>query len=388
MLKPTSRFLDHLALQGPTLLIDEARARSNIRAMAGRARVAAADFRPHFKTHQSVDIGRWFAAEGVTRITVSSTTMAEKFAASGWDDITLAFLLNPRELPRLTELAHTLHRRGGRLGLTVDAPAAARALAAVDDLPAAVWIKVDTGYGRTGVLWNRPEDLREVQTALGDRLELVGLLTHSGHTYGERGTAAVTEIFTETVARMRQTRAALEDSTAILISVGDTPSCSLTDDLSGVDEIRPGNFIFYDLMQREIGSCRDDQLAAAMACPVVGIYPERGQIVLQGGAVHLAKESLEISSGLRIYGFLGTIAAGEQPALGQVIQDAPLVALTQEHAIVQASAGSFSRLCGDLVIGDQVLVWPVHSCLTCDLQPVLHTLTGVALNGPRAEASP
>jgi len=33
-----------------------------------------------------------------------------------------------------------------------------------------------------------------------------------------------------------------------------------------VDEIRPGNFVFYDLMQYRIGSCSVGQIAVAMAC--------------------------------------------------------------------------------------------------------------------------
>src|SRR6476620_10300974 len=82
----------------PTLLLDEARCRRNIERMASKARRSNVRFRPHFKTHQSAQIGEWFREAGVNAITVSSVKMAEYFASHGWDDITIAFPANWREI--------------------------------------------------------------------------------------------------------------------------------------------------------------------------------------------------------------------------------------------------------------------------------------------------
>ena len=49
----------------PTLLLDENTARANIQRMARKALSAGVQFRPHFKTHQSITIGSWFAEEGI-----------------------------------------------------------------------------------------------------------------------------------------------------------------------------------------------------------------------------------------------------------------------------------------------------------------------------------
>src|SRR5512140_3613959 len=108
----------------PTLLVDESRVRGNIARMAEKARRQGVRFRPHFKTHQSVEIGEWFREEGVHQITVSSLDMAEYFAAAGWDDITLAFPVNLRQLPGLSSLAWRV-----RLGLLIESPESAAALA-------------------------------------------------------------------------------------------------------------------------------------------------------------------------------------------------------------------------------------------------------------------
>ena len=75
----------------PTLLIDKAKCKANIKRMALKARQNDIEFRPHLKTHQSLEIGDWFRQEGVTKITVSSVAMAKYFAQDGWKDITIAF---------------------------------------------------------------------------------------------------------------------------------------------------------------------------------------------------------------------------------------------------------------------------------------------------------
>lgn len=91
------------------------------------------------------------------------------------------------------------------------------------------------------------------------------------------------------------------------ISVGDTPGCSLVDDLSGVDEIRPGNFVFYDAMQWRLGSCAEEDIAVAVACPVVSRHPDRNELVVYGGAVHLSLSHLQDGHGAPVYGFLVSV---------------------------------------------------------------------------------
>ena len=81
----------------PTLLIHKEKAERNIRRMADKAKRSCVIIRPHFKTHQSVEVGELFRQQGINQITVSSVSMAQFFATHGWDDITLAFPVNLRE---------------------------------------------------------------------------------------------------------------------------------------------------------------------------------------------------------------------------------------------------------------------------------------------------
>ena len=83
--------------------------------------------------------------------------MAAYFADHGWDDITLALLVNPRERDAIAALARRV-----TLGVIVDRPEVVRALAG----PLRVWIEVDVGHGRTGVPWDDAAGLRETVAAI------------------------------------------------------------------------------------------------------------------------------------------------------------------------------------------------------------------------------
>jgi D-serine deaminase-like pyridoxal phosphate-dependent protein len=144
------------------------------------------------------------------------------------------------------------------------------------------------------------------------------------------------------------------------ISVGDTPTCSLAEEFPGVSEIRPGNFVFYDLMQWQLGSCTEQDIAVAVAVPVVAVYPERRQVVVHGGAVHFSKESLSLPHQPPIFGLA---AFPTETGWGTLRQDFYLQSLSQEHGIVQVP----EELLPDIHIGDLLLIVPVHSCLTVNL---------------------
>ena len=266
-------------IEKPTLLLDENIAHRNIRRIAEKAARQPVRFRPHFKTHQSAEIGEWFRAVGVRAITVSSVEMAQYFAAHGWDDITIAFSANLRQAAALAELAGWV-----RLGLLVESVETTQRLAKVISAPVDIWLKIDIGAHRTGLSWDQVEDAARVARAVQavGNFTLRGLLTHAGHTYGARGTEEVCKRYQESVARIHGLRCALQEQGLgpLEVSVGDTPGASLCPDLGPVDEIRPGNFVFYDATQVRIGSCGWQDVAVALACPVVAKHPQRGEVVV------------------------------------------------------------------------------------------------------------
>jgi len=344
----------------PTLLLDEARARRNIERMARKARAAGVALRPHVKTHQSAVIADWFREHGVTGITVSSLAMAQRFAEAGWPDITVAFPLNVLELDAVNALAARVD-----LGLMLDAESTLSALARRIEHPVGVWIEIDTGYGRSGVPWIAIDRLLALARAVEEapKLTLRGILTHSGETYHADTADAILEIHSRAAFRLAAIRRELTADAPgrpIKVSIGDTPGCSLAEDFTGIDEIRPGNFVFHDVMQWKLGACRDEDIAVAVACPVVGKYEDR--IVIYGGAVHLSKDAIVDDGGRRLFGYLTTVDAH---GLGRPIREAPVVNLSQEHGVIPLER----PLLDSFSIGDVVCVLPVHACLACDLHP-------------------
>lgn len=362
-------------LSEPVLLLDEARARRNIARMQARAQAAGVALRPHFKTHQSHAVGRWFREAGVDRITVSSLAMAEYFAADGWDDITLAFPFHPGMATRAAALAQRL-----RLGIVLadlDGLGPVRFPAPVD-----LWLKMDVGSRRTGFEAEDLPALARLIDSLRTRpdLRLRGLLAHAGHSYGARGLAGIAAVEAEATARLQAWRAELSRPAgqALELSVGDTPGCATGEGFEGASELRPGNFVFFDLSQWQIGSCAVEDIAVAMACPVVARHPRRGRLVVHGGAVHFSKDWMDLD-GRRLFG-LGVQADAQ--GWGALRPELRLVALSQEHGQVEAPI----ELIEACPPGTVLHFLPVHSCLTADCMGRLQTLDGRQLPMLKARA--
>ena len=358
----------------PTLLLDETRVRANLARMATKAAHSGVRLRPHFKTHQSAQIGDWFREYGTQAITVSSVEMADYFANHGWVDITIAFPVNLRQIAALNRLAQRV-----QLGLLVESMAVVEQLDRQLTSPVAIWLKVDVGYRRTGLAWDDKEGALAVAAAVARSrlLRMVGILTHAGHTYPARGAAAVRHIYREALSRLQALQASLRQSGfAVAISIGDTPGCSVVESFAEVDEIRPGNYVFYDVMQWEIGACRESDIAVALACPIVAKHPARQQLVIYGGAVHLSKESLTTADGCSSYGRIAQLRAD---GWVRAHPSAHVVSLSQEHGIVDAD----TALLADVQVGDLLAVLPVHSCLTANLSGRYLTVSGEEINMAR-----
>jgi len=347
----------------PTLIVDKKRAIKNIQGMMvkisqspGRIR-----FRPHFKTHQSARVGEWFRELGVTAVTVSSVDMASYFAQNGWGDITIAIPANPLEIESINQLAETVE-----LNLLVDSAEMAEFLNLNLNRALNVWLEIDTGHHRTGIEWDQKNEILSTAEEIHKlpKLRFKGLLTHSGHSYKIKSPTELIAIYDDTVTKMNMIREYLDEKgiPGLEISIGDTPTCSAVEQFYGIHEVRCGNFVYYDLMQLSLGTCKEGDIAAAVACPVIGCYPQRNRIVIYGGAVHLCRESIIHDNGEKIFGLVALPGEGSY-GWGPAVNDTYVSDLSQEHGIIKTSA----EFCRQVHVGDILMVLPVHSCLTANL---------------------
>lgn len=338
----------------PQLKVSKNQAILNIRKMQYKANQNNAIFRPHFKTHQSKDIAQWFKNEQIGYCTVSNLEMAEYFAEHNWNDITIAFPFIPSYLSKTESLATKI-----TLNIVVSNYESAQYLATYLSVPLKVWMEIDVGYHRTGFDYrNRKLINKSVKSLNGNTfIHFEGFLSHFGNTYNAGSKDEILRLGRESVAKLLSLR---EDiSPDAKVSIGDTPYLSIETEPIKVDEIRPGNFVFYDLMQLHAGCCKEEEIAAWMTCKVAATYPERHEIVIHGGAVHFSKEYL-VKDGMKIYGQVARLQHGKI----QIIEGAYLTSLSQEHGIISND----KVLDFNPEIGDELMVIPVHSCLTADLQ--------------------
>jgi D-serine deaminase-like pyridoxal phosphate-dependent protein len=349
----------------PTLILDEAKCKANIAFMVDKARKHNLVLRPHFKTHQSLEIGRWFKDVGVHKITVSSLDMAEYFAEE-WNDITVAFPVNILEIDTINRLAKKI-----TLNVLVESVASAEFLMKHLKHSVNFLIKLNIGNGRTGLMPTNTETIDAILAATknSERLNFIGFLGHAGQTYKCRSKEEILKVHKEAKATIVDVKNKYKTQYPnIMVSYGDTPSCSVADNFEGLDELRPGNFAFYDVMQVQIGDCTYNDIAVAMACPIVTIHKDRNQMIIYGGGIHFSKDSIEENGKL----VFGKVAKSNGSSWGDVIPNMYLKGLSQEHGVVVVPP----TLIDQYNIGDLIYVLPIHSCMTADLMKRYTTTKG------------
>ena len=356
-------------LPTPALLLDLDILQRNLDDMAHKARSLGVALRPHIKTHKCLEVARMQRELGARGITVATLAEAEVFADSGFDDITHAFPLEPGKIAQALDLAARLTLRQGSgqaLRVTVDDLPTAEALesaAAGRDQAVHVWLKVDCGYHRAGV---DPATDYAVRLArfLHEAPHLVfdGLLTHAGHAYKVTSREELLGIANQerdvTVAFAERLRGGTIAVPAI--SIGSTPTMSVIDNLNGIQEIRPGNYVFHDRTQVALGSCDLGDCAVSVLATVVSHQPGGSHIVVDAGALALSHDP-------------GPLQLDKVPGKGAIITETtPLavhpslrvVSLSQEHGIIQ---GTGPEDLAGLSVGSRLRILPNHACLAVAL---------------------
>jgi D-serine deaminase-like pyridoxal phosphate-dependent protein len=309
----------------PTLFLDVKRCKKNIEKMAAKAKRHGIEFRPHAKTHQSLEISKWFKEVGVTKLTVSSLKMAEYFSEE-WIDITVAFPTNILEIQTINKLAKKI-----QLNLCVENIEVLEFLNDHLEHPLGIFLKIDTGYNRTGIAVDNYKLINTLLLKMSEQkfLTFKGFLAHAGHSYKCRSKEAIEAVHQKSKEQLLLLKNQFKDQYPnLIISLGDTPGCSVSENFSGIDEIRPGNFVFYDLTQNIIGSNDLNEIAVAMACPIVAKHLNRNEIVIYGGGIHFSKDRIEDPENGVVF---GRIVEKKGESWGRCVPKMFLKSLSQEQ---------------------------------------------------------
>ncbi|HEY0081178.1 MAG TPA: alanine racemase [Pyrinomonadaceae bacterium] len=351
-------------LPTPALVLDAARVRRNAERMQARVEGMGARLRPHIKTHKCVEVARLQTSARASALTVSTLAEARWFAARGFTDLTYAVPIEPGKFAAAISLARDCER----LALITDdaeIPAQLNAAARAANVKLDLFLKVDCGYHRCGVEPGTSEAF-EIPRRIADasHLRFAGILTHAGHSYHSRSVEELRALARHERDLMVEFAAALRAAgiNVPVVSIGSTPTISTVDHLAGVDEARPGNYIFFDAFQATLGSCRFEDCALTVLASVVHRDSTRRKVVIDAGAIALSKDR-------------GAADLDPECGYGHVLDlegrdlDLRVGSLSQEHGVIEARAGDDDALFDRLKVGTRLRILVNHSCLTAAQHP-------------------
>ncbi|UWU95695.1 alanine racemase [Bradyrhizobium sp. CB1015] len=346
------------ALATPALLLDKERLHRNLNRLSSRMAARDVVLRPHMKTAKSIDVAQCAYPSGPGPITVSTLAEAEYFARHGFRDMTYAVGL----APHTAERAMRLRKAGVDLKVLLDSREQAIILGAAGraaGVAPSAFIEIDCD-GHRGGLTAEGSELIAVAAAVAEAgVDLAGILTHAGESYGLRARAALVSAAENeravAVAAAEALRTAGHECP--VVSVGSTPTAHFAEDLAGVTEVRAGVYMFFDLVMHGVGVCTTDDIAISILATVIGTKPEKSWILVDAGWMALSRDrgtaAQRVDQG---YGLVCDLS-------GKVYPDLIVAQVSQEHGILAMRSGSTQAL-PHLPIGAKVRILPNHACAT------------------------
>lgn len=343
-------------LDTPALLVDLDVMERNLQRVADYARSHQLRLRPHTKTHKIPALGRRQLDSGAVGLTVAKVGEAEVMLGAEPPDLLVAYpVIGRRKLKRLMEVA-----RRTEVTVALDSFEAAFQLSSAAQaagLKINVLAEMDVGMGRVGV---RPgPELIELGRAIDSLagLRLRGIAFYPGHIRGNDDGAR------KALAELSATvRGAVEDFRRAglatdVVSGGSTPTLFHSHQVDGVNEIRPGTYIFNDRNTVACGACERRDCAVTVLVTVVSTSRRNG-LIIDGGSKTFSSDLL--------------LPAGER-TFGEILEAprARFFQMNEEHGYVDlADSGVSFR------VGDRLRVLPNHVCVVMNLHEVVYGIRG------------
>lgn len=332
-------------LDTPALLIEVDVMERNLARVAEYARKHKLRLRPHTKTHKIPALAKHQLALGAAGLAVAKTTEGEVMLESGTPDLLVAYpVVGWRKLERLKDLAGKTH-----VSVALDSLEAAKAVSALG-AKLGVLTEVDVGLGRVGV---KPQDAPALTQEMMKlpNLHWEGLAFYPGHIkgLGDEDRPQI-ETLRKTILEMVDTFTALRLPPAI-VSGGSTPLLWQSHIFEGMNEIRPGTYIFNDRNTWAMGACAREDCAATMLCTVVSV--QDGRMMIDGGSKTFSSDRLATGG----EGFGELVGA----------PGAKFHKMNEEHGYIDISE------CGRrFKVGEQVRVLMNHVCVAVNLQEKIY----------------
>ncbi|MCP5110433.1 MAG: D-TA family PLP-dependent enzyme, partial [bacterium] len=264
-------------------------------------------------------------------------------------------VIGSRKLERLMPVAGKT-----RLTVALDSLTAGRELSGAArkaGVTIGILAEMDVGLGRVGV--QPGDELLELARGL-DRLpglRLEGLAFYPGHikgmgTDGERALGELGELVSRTVEEFDRAGLCRD-----IVSGGSTPTLFHSHEVRGLNEIRPGTYIFNDRNTVACGAANIADCAASILVTVVSTA---------------RKDGMMIDGGSKTF-FSDKLVTGADDLFGQLMNapGARFFRMNEEHGYVDLSESE-----AQFRIGDRVRVIPNHICVAVNLHEWVYGIRG------------
>lgn len=346
-------------LDTPCLLLDKKLLEKNCENVRQKLEKDNVTLRPHVKTPKSIEIARVALGKKSGPITVSTLKEAEFFASAGFKDILYAVSIVPNKLSRLKNIQNKYNCKIICILDSLEIAKKLMSFSKLNNFKLNVLIEIDCGEGRTGLKFDS-NIIYEISRILKKEplIDLLGVLTHAGHSYSSNKTTIISKIAGEEKRKALHAKKIIEEVTdCSIVSIGSTPTLLSSHSLNGITEIRAGIYMFWDLAQASRGICNIEDIAVTVLSTVISHNHYKNRIILDAGALAL---SHDISSNHFRPNFgYGLVC---EPHSCKPLLNLSISEVYQEHGVIDINDTIWFK---KLPIGSFVRILPNHSCITC-----------------------
>ena len=341
-------------LDTPALVIDLDIMERNLRRVADYCKAHSLRLRPHTKTHKVPAVGRKQLDSGAVGLTVAKVGEAEVMLGANPPDLLVAYpVMGRSKLERLMQVA-----RKTRVTVATDNLGIAKQLsdaARQAQVEVGVLAEVDAGLNRVGVSPG-PELIELARGMLRlPNLRFEGIDFYPGHIRdtGERGLEQIRKLNELIQCILDDFRR--EGIEVRVVSGGSTPSLFHSHEVRGVNEIRPGTYVYNDVNTVASGACTFDDCAVSILVTVVSTA-RPGQIIVDGGSKTFSSDT-----------------AAPPSVHGRLVEapEAAFYRLNEEHGYVDITHAQ-----RDFEVGERLHVIPAHVCVAVNLHEYVYGKRG------------
>jgi D-serine deaminase-like pyridoxal phosphate-dependent protein len=341
-------------LDTPAVIVDLDVMERNLSRMGDYCREHQLLLRPHTKTHKIPELAKRQIAGGATGITVAKISEAEVMLAAGITDILIAYpIVGPTKTARLARLAEQ-----ATITVSLDSEDVARGLsdaAARAGATIRIMIEMDVGFERCG--FSDEADLLVLGRKIAELpgLEFRGLMFFPGQfTVAPDERAAMRIQVNDFLKRALETfsDAGLPVS---IVSGGSTPTAYEGGCFHGVNEVRPGTYIFNDRNTVAVSACALEDCALSVIVTVVSTAVS-GHAVVDGGSKTFSYDRFQ---GGHSFGIVKEDHAAQVERFSE----------EHGHLNIERSERRYR-------IGDRLSIIPNHVCTTVNMHDEIYGVRG------------